>query len=72
MTAEPKPTPELIGFTCVCGIAFYVDLRQGPAKFTAECPDECCRRIYQVDYVGRRLPKRTVPFVLPSGIPHRQ
>ncbi len=50
---DDKRKNELIGFQCVCGLEFTVDLRNGPAKFTAECPDLECRRLYQVEYLGR-------------------
>lgn len=52
-SVDEKPKPEIIGFQCVCGLEFCVNLSDGPAKFTAECPDFECRRLFVVEYVGR-------------------
>jgi hypothetical protein len=50
------PAKQNASLTCACGRGVYTNVAGAGHHFWFECDNPECRRVYRVEYVGRRRP----------------
>jgi hypothetical protein len=58
MTKHPsiddKRREEKAYLVCSCGAGRWTNVQAGPHEFWFDCPNVECRRVFRVEYAGRR------------------